>query len=459
MARTYTPQDGYAIMTLLNRQATGQADLTVTDMHSFVSAGETLMSIPKENVYNALSLVVFRLMVASRAYRGKLALMNAVNSETYSNRIRKISYYSEDPLPSGWYNTDLYTNLADGFTDGENPNGGGTAQSTKSQWEQHQKKMLEINFGGTTTWQHCITLYENQINYALRDPAELAAVVAGMVQEHRNDIETTRESFNRMALLNRVLSCYLYDKGAGWTRGQAINLTTVYNTFYGTNYTSAQLRSTYLKSFLEIAVATIKQELRRLGERTAEHHLPMTITDGGGKTYSILRHSPMDRLRMYLYTPLIDKAEAIVMPEIFNTEYLRLDQYEGVEYWQSNYSDTVRPKVSGRCAYYNKLDGTQTTSGTITLDYVVALITDVDGLMTDFQLESANTTALEARKGFRNTWLTFAKDAIDDPTENAILLYMNDEDVTPPEPGPEANEEAKAPEANEETKSTRKSSK
>ena len=437
MARTYTPKDGYAIMTLLNRQATGQANISVTDMNSFISAGETLMTIPKENVYNALSLVAFRLLVASREYRGKLALMNAINSGVYSNRLRKISFYSDDPLPSGWYNTDLFTNLADGFTAGQNPDGNGVAQSTKSQWEQHQKMMLEMNFGGTTTWQHCITIYENQFDMALRDPSELAELMAGMIREHRNDIETTRESFNRMALLNKILQAYLYDKGAGWTKGQAVNLTSAYNAFYGTNYTSAQLRSTYLKSFLEFMVATIKQELRRMGERTAERHLPMTKTVNG-VNYNILRHSEMNDLRMYLYTPLIDKAEAIVMPEIFNTEYLRLDQYEGVEFWQSNYSDAVRPQVKGRCAFYDKSTGAQSSSGDMTLDYVVAFVTDKDGLMTDFQLETAYTTALEARKGYRNTWLTFAKNAITDPTENSVLFYMNDEDVTP-EPAPEEN--------------------
>ena len=440
MARALTQKDGYAIMTLLNRQATGQTNLTVTDMNGFVSAGETVMAMEKEKLYNSLSIVMGRMMVASRVYRGKLALMNAINSGTYTSRLRKISFYSKDPLPSGWYNTDLFTNLADGFTAGQNPDGNGTPQSTKSQWEQNQGMPLEMNFGGSTTWQHCLTMYENQVNAALRDPVELAQFVAGMIQEHQNDIETTRESFNRMVLLNKILQAYLYDKGAGWTKGQAINMTTLYNTTFGTNYTSAQLRSTYLKSFLELLTATIKEQIDFMEERTADRHLPMTKTVNG-VSYSILRHTPRDRSRLYMFRPLIRRAEAMVMPEIFRPEYLKMEQYEPVDYWQSNYSEAVRPKVSGRCAYYDKTTGTQTSSGDITLDYVIALITDVDGMMTDFQLETANTTALEARKGYRNTWLTFAKNAITDPTENSVILYMDDSDVTPePEPGPENKE-------------------
>lgn len=437
MARALTPQDGYAIMTELGRQATGQKNIAVVDMHSFVSVGETVLASGKENVFNAISSLVGRTLVAARVYTGKLALMNALDTGTFTHRLRKISFYSKDPLPSGWFNTNLFTNLADGFTNGENPDGGGVAQSTKSMWEQHQAMPVEMNFAGSTPWQYCITIYENQINEAFRDPVELAQFIAGMLQEHRNDIETTREAFNRMALLNRILSCYLYDKGAGWTKGQAINMTTVYNTFYGTNYTSAQLRSTYLKPFLELMTATIKETLDFMGERTAERHLPLTKTVNG-VSYSILRHTPMDRIRMYLYRPLIRRAEAIVMPEIFRPEYLQMSQYEPIDFWQSNYSDATRPQVKGRCAYHDKSTGQQTTSGDMTLDYVIALITDVDGLMTDFQLETANTTPLEARKGYRNTWLSFAKNAIDDPTENAVLIYMNDEDVTPdPEPGPE----------------------
>ena len=436
MARSFTPTDGYAIMTALVRQATGQASVSVQDLSSFVSAGETVVSTGKENVYNALSIVIGRTLVAARTYQAKLALMNAINTGSYTNRLRKISFYSKDPLPSGFFNTNLFTNLADGFTAGENKDGNSVAQSTKSQWEQHQGMPLEMQFGGSDVWDHCITMYEEQVNAALRDPVELAQFVAGILTEHGNDIASAREAFNRMTLLSKIGQAYLYDEGTHWAVGQSINLTTAYNTFYGTNYTSAQLRSTYLKSFLEFMTATIKENVDYLTERSAAHHLPMTKAVNG-VNYSVLRHTPKDRQRLYMFRPLFRKAEAIVMPEIFSPEYLKMENYEGVDFWQNNGSEADRPKVQVRVPFYNKLTGVQESSGDIKLDYVVALLTDVDGMMTDFQLERALTTGLEARKGYRNTWLHIAKNSITDPTENSILFYMDDTGVTPANDGGE----------------------
>lgn len=425
MARSYTPQDGYAIMTLLARQATGQENISVADTTTFVSAGETVMSTGIENVFNALSIVIGRTMIASRAYKGKLALMNSLNSGAFSARLRKISFYSKDPLPSGYFNTNLYTNLADGFTNGQNPDGGGDPQSTKSQWEQHPAYPMEMNFYSVVPWQHCITMYEDQIKAAFRDPVEFAQFVAGMMTEHENDIEQVREAFNRMALLAKIGQAYLYTEGTKWTTGQSINLTAEFNTEFGTNYTSAQLRSTYLKEFLAFMTVKIKQTLNFMQERTAARHLPMT-KNINGVPHSVLRHTPVNNARLYMFRPLIEKAEAYVLPEIFNTEYLKQEQYEPVDYWQANYTDSVRPSVKVRVPYYDKTTGQEAGSGNIELDYVVAFITDVDGLMTDFHLDSARTTPIEARKGYSNTWLSISRGAITDPTENSVLFYMAD---------------------------------
>lgn len=426
MARTLTPLDGCAIMTELVREATGQKTATVVDLNTFVSAGETVWATGKENVFNALGIVMGKMLVATRPYKAKLALINALNTGCYTSRLRKISFYAKDPEKSGYFNTDQFTNLADGFTNGQNESGG-VAQSAKSMWEQHQAMPLEMNFAGSTVWDDCLTMYEEQIQAALRDPMELAQFVAGMLEEHANDVESQKEAFNRIALLSKIGACYLYDEGAGWSKNQSINLTKAFNDRFGTSYTSAQLRSTYLKDFLAFMVAEIRKHSDYMTERTSKYHLPMTKTVNG-VSYSILRHTPYNKQRLFLFEPLFREAEALVLPEIFRPEYLDINkQYEGVTYWQENgATDEDRAAVKVRVPFLNTSTGVQESSGNIELPYVIGILFDEDGVMVDYQLERALSTPLEARKGYRNTWLHFAKNAINDPTENAVIFYMAD---------------------------------
>ncbi len=425
MARTLTTKDGYQLMNLLVRQATGQAAQSVVDASTFVSAGETVLATGKENTMNALSLVLGRTFAAVRPYNAKLALMNAINTGVYSHRLRKISYYAQDALPSGYFNTDINTNFAEGFTAGENPDAGGVPQSTKSQYEQHPAVPLEVNFAGSTTWQDCITMYEDKLEQAFNSVESFNTFIEGILVEHGNDIESQKEAWNRMTLLSAIATrIYLANQGAA--ASSVINLTSEFNTYFGTSYTSAQLRSTYLKEFLEFMVSVIKETSDRMTERGTAYHDPMTKTVGG-VSYSVLRHSPKDRQRLYLYNPLFRKSEAIVMPEIFRPEYLNMEkQFERIEYWQSNDSDTNRSAINFNSAYLDSSDGTQKATGAVTASYVVGVLADEDAFMTDFQLEKALTSPLEARKGYRNNWLTFAKNAIIDQTENMVVFIMAD---------------------------------
>ena len=338
----------------------------------------------------------------------------------FSNRARKISFYSKLALPDGSHNTDLYTNLAEGYTSGDN---GGA--STKSQWEQHQPMPLEMNFGGTTTWQYCITQYEDQIKLALRDENEFAAFVTGYMQEHANDIAQEQEGFYRMTLLNRM--AMTYDMAADMP-GAAVDLTAAFNAYFGTSYTSAQLQTTYLKEFLEFFVATVREYSDFMKERDVMYHwsVPKTV---GGDTYHILRHTPKDRQKLVLYTPLFNKAKAMVLPEIFNPKYLSIENYEGVTFWQNKNTAADRPKISFTPAIVetDPTDpdyGKQKAGANVALDFVVGVLFDDDAVLAEMQLDSARTTPVEARKGYRNTWNTFAKNAISDPTEKAVLFYM-----------------------------------
>lgn len=420
MARALTPQDCHAIVNLIQKEMSGQdGNVTTVNSSNFVSVGETILASSKENIYNALSVVLGRTLVAARPYAAKLWLINAQNTGVYTHRMRKISFYDRGAVASGDFNTQLFTNLEDGFDNGENESGG-TPQSTKDQWEQRQVYPLEINFGGSSVLEYGITWYEDQVKNAFRSEEDFSAFWAGALAEHANAIEQRKEAFNRMTVLNFMAGCYnLSSAGMG-----AINLTSTFNTKFGTSYTSAQLRTTYLKDFLAFFVSEFKQYSRMLENRSIRFHVSPTKTDAQGNSLALLRHTPRDKQRVLLYQPLFMDAEAQVLPEIFNDQYLDIDkQYEGVMFWQDEIKGAELDVTPAQPDYTG---GTQGAGANVALSYVVGLLYDEDALMTDFQLETANTTQLEARKRYRNTWLSIARNAINDFTENGILFYMAD---------------------------------
>lgn len=420
MARTLTQTDIHALINAVVKEATGQeTTLQQVDLHDFASVGETLLASGTENVLNALSLVLGRTFMAVRPYDAKLALINSLNTDAYSHRLRKISFYAKDAQASGDWNTQLFTNLADGFTNGQNEAGTPpVAQSTKSMWEQNQSMPIEFNFGGSSVWEDSITLYEDALKQAFRSADDFGSFVSGIMTEKGNDIESQKEAFNRMTLLNHMAGVYDLNQ-----TGSVVNLTAAYNAEFGTSYTTAQLLSTYLKEFMEFFTAKIKIDSRSLTHRSALRHwsVPKTV---GADTYHILRHTPRDRQRLFLYNPIMMKAQSYVFPEIFNPEYLQIVNYEGVDFWQNEAAGAAIDIIP---AIPDTSDPTEQTTGTeVKLDVVVGLLFDEDAMMVDYQLERSATTPLEARKNYRNMWWSYSKNAINDFTENAILYYMAD---------------------------------
>ena len=239
--------------------------------------------------------------------------------------------------------------------------------------------------------------------------------VAGIMTERGNDIESQKEAFNRMTLLNFMAGVYDLNQ-----TGSVVNLTSAFNTEFGTSYTSAQLRTTYLKEFCMFLSAKIKIDSDMLTNRSQKAHW-VPAKEG----YTLLRHTPKDRQRLMLYNPLMIKTQSYVFPELFNEQYLKMENYEGVMYWQ-NENDPSAIKVTPAIPDTTGLTGVQTAGDTVTLDYVVGMLYDVDALMVDYQLDNSAVTPLEARKHYRNMWWSFAKNAICDFTENAIIYIMAD---------------------------------
>ena len=149
----------------------------------------------------------------------------------------------------------------------------------------------------------------------------------------------------------------------------------------------------------------------------------------------ILRHTPKSEQRFMLFTPFWEQAKAMIMPEIFNDEYLQLDkQFEAVDFWQNfgpdeatragaNIYTTVPAWLEDMIA---NTTGSSDTKFTFNPKYILGCLYDKDAVLTDFQFEAARTTPLEARKNYINTWVDFGLGSIGDPSENFVLFIMSD---------------------------------
>ena len=290
MARTLTPVDACAIVQAMVEEMTGQTgSITTVNSSNFTSVGETILRSGTENTLNTLSLVLGRTFMAVRPYKAKLAIINALNSGLYANRIRKISYYSRKAQESGAFNTNLNTNHAMGYDNGSN---GGASLPTM--WEQNAPVPLELNFGGSSVWDDSATVYEKQLQVAFRSPEEFADFVNGIMVEKGNDIESQKEAFNRMTVLNYMAG--IYDLNA--VNGAAIDMTAAYNTDRGLSpaVTTAQILGTpaILEDFVKFFVERVKVLSDQLTHRSVKYHWSPAKTVGG-VSYELLRHTPKDK--------------------------------------------------------------------------------------------------------------------------------------------------------------------
>lgn len=415
--RTLTPKDAYVLMEALVEQATGEASLAVTNTSDFVSSGETVLQTGLENTLNALACVIGRLFVAVRPYSAKLGILNSISTGGYTDRLRKISYYAKKTQPAGDWNTDLYTNLQDGYDNGTN---GGA--SVGSMWVQNQPLPFSMYFGGSSVWSYTLTQYEKQWAKALRDESEFLKVAQGIMTQANNDIEMEKEAFNRMTLLNKIAAVI---DTAAYNNGAAIDVIAGFNATVGQTYTRAQVLEAHLQEFLQYFTALFKTTSDMMTYNSIKYHweAPKTV---GGVNYVVPRHTPKRNQRAIFYNPFFTRAKSTVFSEIFNPQYLEdASQFETVDFWQqidSGDEINVTPAITD-------MDSTSATygesiSGSAVNAHILGCLFDEDSVMVDYQLDSAGVSPLEVRKRYRNFVWNFAKNALADPTENFVVFYM-----------------------------------
>lgn len=401
------PVDIHNVVNSLIAQAGGAA-ISATDTSNMITVAQAAQLYGYDALLNALSLQVGRTIIAIRPYAGD-SLGIEVDNQEYGQITRKISYYANEFEAEESWNT---ATSGAGYTlkDG----------ASVDHYKIKKQYPLEMQFGGNKVIQKHITRFLYQLDQAFRSNADLAAFISGLATENQNEIAMMREARNRAILLNYIGG--LYNTG---TARSKVNLTKAFNDKFGTQYTSDQLRTTYLKDFLAFLVSRIQFDSDMMMMNTDLFHLTPAKKDDDNKALKLYRHTPKAMQKLILNASLLYDAESMVLPQIFHDGYLKFENYTPMPYFQSTASGS-EGSVNVTPNQLNVTTGLTTKGTAANIKYVVGMLYDRDAVASTFRLDRTITTPDNAGGAYMNTYYHWANDFVNDFTENAILYYMED---------------------------------
>ena len=397
MANLLTPVDVYALMNAVVSQATGRTDLAVVDTTTFASVGEIVLRTGTENTLNAISTVIGKTIFSVRPYKGKLESLR-VAQQRWGGQVRKIiNLYDETEKSDDW-NTDLAQNALD---DG----------NSVDMYKIRKPKAVQLNFYGTKVLQKHITRFRDQLSLAFHNEDEFIRFIDSVMVEFSNEIEILNEAESRATLLNFMAGI----SSMGLTE---VDLVAEYNNEYGTQYTRAQLLSTYIESFMKFVAAEIKIYSSRLTDMSTLYHANLT---GYNK---IMRHTPKERQKMVMYEPIFIKTQAEVYSGLFNPKYLDIGSFEGVNYWQSQATPTainVKPNILDVATGASK-----DADVAVELNYVLGILFDEEACGVMPQFDYSSTTPFNSAGQYYNMYMHWRFNSYCDYTENAVLFVLGE---------------------------------
>ena len=397
MANVLTPVDVYALMNAVVSQATGRTDLAVVDTTTFSSVGEIVLRTGTENTLNAISTVIGKTIFSVRPYKGKLESLR-VAQQRWGGQVRKIINLYDEAEKSDDWNTDVAQNALDDC-------------NSVDMYKIRKPKAVQLNFYGTKVLQKHITRFRDQLSLAFHSEDEFIRFIDSVMVEFSNEIELLNEAESRTTLLNFMAGI----SSMGLTE---VDLVAEYNNEYGTQYTRAQLLSTYIESFMKFVAAEIKIYSSRLTDMSTLYHANLT---GYNK---IMRHTPKERQKMIMYEPIFIKTQAEVYSGLFNPEYLDIGSFEGVNYWQSQSTPTsinVKPNILDVATGASKDADTA-----VNLDYVLGILFDEEACGVMPQFDYSSTTPFNSAGGYYNMYMHWRFNSYCDYTENAVLFVMGE---------------------------------
>lgn len=376
------------LLNAINRQATGQDNITPADTASFVTLATTTLATGYDPVINAISQVLSKTVFSVRPYNRKFSGL-FMDSTQWGNHVRKLQIVDKVAAE------DDRVKLEDG-----NP---------IDQQIVNKPAVLQTNFYGANVYQRSVTIFKDQLDCAFSSPEEFGRFIAMVLQNVSDLIEKDHENMARAALVNFIGAKVSNDAN------NVVKLVTKYNDITGLNLTAETVRQPdNFVPFMKWAYSYIKTVSDMMTERSTKYHI--NIDDK-----PISRHTPRERQKLYMYAADVNSMEASVLSSVYHDGYLKDLDYETVNYWQSIETPMG---IQAKVGYIDNTGTAQTTAENVTQSNILGVLFDEEAVgITTVNAWSASAP-FNARGGYTNTFWHFTDRYYNDLTENGVVFLM-----------------------------------
>ena len=390
------------VLTSIVKQATGQIAETPTDTASFVSVAQVAISAGYDAVMNAISNVLTRTIFSVRPYSAKMTGLE-MDTFRWGNMMRKLSIADtawQDDAAYAWPVT--YDSSQTGHENGDG--------YSVDPWTIKKPDILQTNFYGASVYFDEMTITEDQLETAFSGPEELGSFLTLIMTNLSNRLEMSNEGLRRGLVCNAIAAIKAENNSA-----RQIHLLTEYKSATGENFTATDLyHPDNFDGFCKWAYARIQNVCDLFA---ANSTMFQTIIN----SKNILRHTPPEMLRIYMYSPLLRQVDARVLADTYHENFLKLSDVEALPYWQSIQTpDTVKAKP-----VYTNTSGVATTGSNTTVSNVVGLIFDRDALGMTILDRRVLSTPLNTKGLYRNIHVHCKQRVVMDNSEKMALLTLD----------------------------------
>lgn len=382
------------VLNSLVQQATGNTALTVTSLADYISVGQQLLQTGYDPLNIGISQMVSKTIFAYRPFAGMLSSLDRDANE-WGAITRKVNAIQQPVEQSGVY----------ALTDG---------QHNPDMFDVRKPKLWQSNFYGFDVWTDHVSVTRQQLKNAVTNPAEMGSLLDLILGTKSNEMEMSRVAFRRATIANMIGALNALANTA-----QVRHLLTEYNAATGLALTSQTVKQpANYGAFFRWAYAQIAKASDMIRNPNALYHL-------NPNAGVILRHTPKEDQRLYIYSGALHDVDAQVLATTFNPD--RVDSQlpavtEAVDFFQSAQTPDA---INVNPAYIDATGAVVANPTAQNVTDIFALLCDRDAMGVNFYDQSVEVSPYETAGKYYNYWYNDAHRYYCDVTENAVLFLLD----------------------------------